>query len=143
MLQWGHNRPHQVWQVGGGSSSLGMPCSVAPFLGGPGSSALNSARMALSPGKTSCLPPGPYREGAPSAPRPGSRNEQHPFPGPEGLRAALVRHGGPFGSKTSLHPQDELDDDRLTPNDYLAFKGWSSKIVKDYQLCLFQLLCAL
>lgn len=52
MLQWGHNRPHQVWQVGGGSGSPGTPRSVAPFLGGPGSSALNGAQMALSQGKT-------------------------------------------------------------------------------------------
>lgn len=58
MLQWGHNRPHQVWQVGGGSGSLGTPSSAAPFLGGPGSSALNGAQMAPSQGKTPQPVPG-------------------------------------------------------------------------------------
>lgn len=84
MLQWGHNRPHQVWQVGGGGRSLGVPCSVAPFLGCPGSSALHSDQMALCQGKTPL--PATWTLQGRSYPRPGSRKEHSPFSGPKDSR---------------------------------------------------------
>lgn len=111
MLQWGHNRPHQVWQVGGGSGSLGTPSSAAPFLGGPGSSALNSAQMAPSQGKT------------PSACARDPAGTELPWPRGQALGASRTpalglkdripgsthRRVRPFGSKASLYPHDELE----------------------------------
>ena len=91
MLQWGHNRAHQVWQVGGGSSSLGMPCSGAPSLGVLGAVHCTVLRWHRAKVRPLCLHPRPCREGAPS---PGSTYGRFE----------------PCGSKASLlNPHNELD----------------------------------
>lgn len=144
MLQWGHNRPHQVWQVGGGSSALGMPCSVAPFPGGPGSSALNNAQMTLSQGKT--LLPATWTLQGRSSLSPQARiQERAEPPWAQRTPGSTQKAWGTIWLQSKFTPSrlHSLTTDILTTINDLVFKGWSSKIVADLQLCFFQLLYAL